>query len=91
VVCRKLIGSHILASSLKYGSLSGVAAKLQICHPYKSVWKTEILQAVMTEILDVFPKSRKATVSFVMSVCPSIRTFIRMYQLGSHRADFHVT
>jgi hypothetical protein len=36
-------------------------------------------------ILEAFAKSRKATVSFVLSVCSSIR----MEQLGSHWTDFH--
>jgi hypothetical protein len=35
--------------------------------------------------LGVFAKLRIATISFVMSVRPSIR----MVQLGSHRTDFH--
>ena len=34
-----------------------------------------------TQSLDVFAKSRKTTVGFVVSV--------RMEQLGSHRTDFH--
>jgi hypothetical protein len=36
-------------------------------------------------ILGAVAKLRKATVSFVMPVCPSDR----MEQLGSHRTDFH--
>jgi hypothetical protein len=35
--------------------------------------------------LGAFAKLRKATINFVMSVCPSVR----MEQLGSHWADFH--
>jgi hypothetical protein len=35
--------------------------------------------------LDAFAKLQKATIGFVMSVCPSIR----MEQLGSHWTDFH--
>ena len=34
-------------------------------------------------------KLRKATVNFVMSVCPSVRPPARMEQLGSHWTDFH--
>jgi len=36
-----------------------------------------------TAFLVAFAKLRKATVSFVMSVCPSA------WNIGSHRADFH--
>ena len=36
-------------------------------------------------VLGDFAKLRKATVSFLLSVPPSIR----MQQLGSHRTDFH--
>ena len=32
---------------------------------------------------------RKATVSFFMSVCPSVYLSVRMEQLGSHQTDFH--
>jgi hypothetical protein len=35
-----------------------------------------------------FTKVRKASVAFVISVCPSIRPSVRMGQRGSHRADF---
>jgi len=35
--------------------------------------------------LSCFAKLRKATISFVMSVCPSVR----MEQLGSRWTDFH--
>jgi len=35
-------------------------------------------------LLGAFEKLRKATISFVMSVCPSVRTSLRMEQLGSH-------
>ena len=37
--------------------------------------------------LGAFAKSRKATISFVKSVCPSVR----MQQLGSHWTDFDKT
>ena len=37
------------------------------------------------KFLGMFAKLRKATVSSVMSVCPSIR----MEELSSHRTDFH--
>ena len=35
-------------------------------------------------ILSAFAKLRKATISFVMSVCPSV-----CMELGSHSTDFH--
>ena len=39
-------------------------------------------------ILSAFAKLRKATISFVMSVCPSICPSVCM-ELGSHSTDFH--
>jgi hypothetical protein len=39
-------------------------------------------------ILDAFVKLRKATISFFMSVCPSVLLAARMEQLGSHWTDF---
>jgi hypothetical protein len=39
--------------------------------------------------LGAFAKLRKETISFVMSVCPSVRPSVRMEQLGSHGTDFH--
>jgi len=41
------------------------------------------------EFLVAFAKLRKATFSFVMSVCLSFRPFLRMEQLGSHWKDFY--
>ena len=51
----------------------------------------ELLPGCGTEssFLGAFPKLRKATIIFVMSVCLSARLSIRMEQLGSHRTDFH--
>ena len=40
-------------------------------------------------ILGAFATLRRGNISFVMSVCPSVRTFVRMEQLGSHWTDFH--
>jgi len=37
------------------------------------------------ELLGALAKLRKATITFVMSVCPSVR----MEQLGFHSSDFH--
>jgi len=39
--------------------------------------------------LSAFAKLRKATISFVMFVCLSIRPSVRMEQLVSHWMDFH--
>ena len=39
--------------------------------------------------LGAFAKLRKATVSFVMYVHPSVRHSTRMQQIGSHSTDFH--
>ena len=41
-----------------------------------------------TQFLGVFAKLRKATISFVMSVCPSFRLSVRMKQFGSHGTSF---
>jgi hypothetical protein len=42
------------------------------------------LHCVASPFLSAFAKLRKATVSFVLSVCPSVR----MEQLGFHWTDF---
>jgi hypothetical protein len=39
------------------------------------------------QFLGAFAKLRKATISFVMSVC--VRLSVRTEQLGSHWTDFH--
>jgi hypothetical protein len=43
----------------------------------------------MPRPLGAFQKFQKATVSFVMSVRPSIHPSVRMEQLGFHWTDFH--
>ena len=48
-----------------------------------------ILKRFIIAILGAFAKLRKATISFVMGGCPSVRPFARMEQLGSHWTDFH--
>ena len=45
----------------------------------------------MRVLLGEFSKLRKATVSFVMYVRPSIRPSVRNEQLGYHWTDFHKT
>jgi ribose 5-phosphate isomerase len=39
-------------------------------------------------VLSTLAQLRKATVSFVMSVCTSVRTSARLEQLGSHWTNF---
>ena len=41
------------------------------------------------QFLEALEKSRKATISFVISVSPSICLSVNMIQLISHRTDFH--
>ena len=41
------------------------------------------------EYLGVFTKLRKSTISFAMSVCPSVRLSVCLKQLGSHWRNFH--
>jgi len=50
-----------------------------------------VLNFVITEnpLLRAFAKLRKATVSFVMSVCLSARSSVRIEQLASRWTDFH--
>jgi hypothetical protein len=42
-----------------------------------------------TELSGAFAELQRETISFVMSVCPSIRPLIRMEQLVSHWTNFH--
>jgi hypothetical protein len=39
--------------------------------------------------LGAFVKLRKATISFIMSVCPSVRQSVRIEQVGFQWADFY--
>jgi len=39
--------------------------------------------------LGAFAKLRIVTISFVMSVCPSVRLSVQVEQLGSHWTDVH--
>ena len=52
---------------------------------------TAILGFVYALFLGAFAILRKATISFVMSVCPSVRPSVRMEQLRSHCTDFDET
>jgi hypothetical protein len=44
-----------------------------------------------TNTSGAFLKLQKATIIFVVSVCPSVSPYIRMEQLGSHLTAFHET
>ena len=59
---------------------SALLPSFETCHEFSC-----LLPKVAYVLLGAFVKLRKATVSFVMSVCP----FVRMEQLGSHWTDFH--
>jgi hypothetical protein len=50
-------------------------------------WYSRIPDQGSEVILGAFAKLRKATISSIMSVCPSVR----MEQLGSHWTDFYET
>jgi len=55
-------------------------------YPYPSA---DVRKHRIQAVLSAFAKLRKATVSFVMSVCLSIRTSVRLEQLGSNWTNFH--
>ena len=42
-----------------------------------------------TTFIGAFEKLRKATIDFVMSVCPSVSPYIRMERLRFNEANFH--
>jgi hypothetical protein len=44
---------------------------------------------IFKQLLDAFAELRKATISFVMSVCSSVRPSVHMEQIYSYRTDFH--
>ena len=47
------------------------------------------LELQRQRLLGAFIKLRKATMSFAMSVCPSVCSSLRMKQLLPRWADFH--
>jgi len=47
-----------------------------------------VVQGIL-KFLYAFAKFRKATIAFVISVRPSVRTYFRMEQLASFWTDFH--
>ena len=52
-------------------------------------YNNDFIRVFMYTLLSAFAKLRKATISFVMSVRPSVRLSVRMEQLGSHWTDFY--
>ena len=57
-----------------------------VCSTHKRISATQNMNAEgLYELLGAFAKLRKATISFVISVRPSVR----MEQLRSQRTDFH--
>ena len=83
------LGPNILLISLFSSSLricSFLSARDQVSCPYKTAGKGTVLYIL---ILGAFAKLRKATISFVMFVCPSVCQSIRIEQLGSYCTGFH--
>ena len=48
-----------------------------------------LMHSEFGKILGTFAKLRIASITFVMSVCPSLRPSDSVEQLGSQWADFH--
>ena len=46
---------------------------------------------IIYDVLGEYAKFRKVTISFVKSVSPSVRLFVRMQQLGFHWMDYDET
>jgi len=53
-----------------------------------SIFSSDLF-SLFIAILGAFPQLRKATISIVMSVRPSVRPSVPTKQLGSHWTDFH--
>ena len=51
----------------------------------------QIINEVRKRFLGTFAEKRKATVSFAMSLCLSVRPAVHMGQLSCHWMDFHET
>jgi len=49
----------------------------------------ETVLFIFKQLLGAFAQLRKATISLVMSVCPSVRPSVHMEQICSYRTDFH--
>ena len=60
-------------------------------YPYLVQFSFPLNAIFAGSLLGAFAKRRKATISFVVSVCLSVRpsVSVRMKQLGSHRTDFN--
>ena len=74
---------HHFRSYVRYGSY-------HLILPYVLPFN-DIYCACTALILGAFARLRKATISFVMSVCLSLRPSVHMEQLGSHWTDFDET
>ena len=61
----------------------------QNCPEVDSVWFTASKYKFDYHVLGVVAKLRKATISFVMYVCLSVRPSVLMEQFGSYLTDFH--
>jgi len=70
--------------SMYYLDSYGIASN-KLTTSYVILLKIACLAHVTYQFLGAFAKLRKATISFFMSSCPSVR----MEQLGSHWTDFY--
>jgi hypothetical protein len=61
-----------------------IGSDLSIFKPFYVICPVK-LSVSLLRVVDAFAKLRKATISFAMSVCPSVC----MELLGSHWMDFH--
>jgi hypothetical protein len=60
-----------------------------LCYFETEVWNHVQQTTLYSTFLGVFSKLRKATISFVIFVRPSVCLSVRMEQLGSHWTYFH--
>jgi hypothetical protein len=65
-----------------YREINAVCSEIRTKH-------INTLCAQNVEYLFAFAKLRKATITFVISVCLSVCPSVRMEQLGSHWKDLH--
>jgi len=72
---------YVLYSLVHHGS---EASFRQVLNPPITFGFESQLLSTTEEFLGAFAKLRRATISFVMSICPSASK-----QLGYHRTDFH--
>ena len=77
-----LLGAHPIFH------VSRIRVKLGAICTQRWLAELRVLQRRNT-FLSAFAKLRKATIRFVMPVCPSVRPSVRMEHLGSHCTDFY--